>query len=767
MNLGSLGSLFIDMRADTAQFETDMGRAQRVSQQRAEAIQKGIQNAAKNIAAALAAIDVGRRMGDGIKNAIDQADQLSKSSQKLGIGIKELSGLKFAADFSDVDFGSLETGLAKFNQTVHMAIEGSREQKSAFDALGISLTDAAGHYKSTDQYVNEVADAFQHSQDTASKTAVAMALFGRAGADMIPLLNGGSQGIADMTAQAERLGLVIEKTTGKAAEDYNDHLNMIAKTTEGLYNRVADNLLPTLNDLATQYQAWATDSKNVANATEVINTGVRLVIVSALVAKGAFVDLGTVIGGLAAAGQQLHLNWSDMVVPGKAIYKFAKNGDAAMAVMKEAFSDARDSTSKDIEAIVKAWEAGNKAIDKASQTPAGKPPGSKDDGRKVINFGNSTAAYQAVTDQAAQKKRVDDMIASLADQSATLGYNARALDLYRAAAEGASNAQLDMINQLHDNIDAFNAAQKAVEDYQKQQEQLQQMVSSFKDAPQYSGIDAVVGGSFGELGKIDDAGQQLEKWYDNQLQMLDEFRKDRADLQSLWDDKEAQLEQEHQDHLLALEKARQIARLDVLSETFSNIATLSESGNKKLAAIGKASAIAQATIDGILAVQKALAAAPPPLNFVLAGAVGVAQAVNVAKISGVGFESGGYTGDFGTKQVAGVVHGREFVVNAAATARYRGVLEAMNSAPNVPGMSAMASGGGNRDVRVISELGFPVQPVPFVRHGELAVRLRYTEDVASVRGYAMAVHDAENNGPMTKAQNDRTGVRRLPKVARR
>jgi hypothetical protein len=50
-------------------------------------------------------------------------------------------------------------------------------------------------------------------------------------------------------------------------------------------------------------------------------------------------------------------------------------------------------------------------------------------------------------------------------------------------------------------------------------------------------------------------------------------------------------------------------------------------------------------------VQKALASAPPPLNFALAAAAGVAAAVNVAKIAGL--EQGGYTGDVGRKQVAG------------------------------------------------------------------------------------------------------------------
>ncbi len=80
------------------------------------------------------------------------------------------------------------------------------------------------------------------------------------------------------------------------------------------------------------------------------------------------------------------------------------------------------------------------------------------------------------------------------------------------------------------------------------------------------------------------------------------------------------------------------------STFFGEMASLSSSGNKKLAAIGKAAAIAQATIDGFVAVQKALASAPPPWNIALAAAVAVKTGVQVAGImsTNVGsFQSGG------------------------------------------------------------------------------------------------------------------------------
>lgn len=83
--------------------------------------------------------------------------------------------------------------------------------------------------------------------------------------------------------------------------------------------------------------------------------------------------------------------------------------------------------------------------------------------------------------------------------------------------------------------------------------------------------------------------------------------------------------------------------LEFTSKFFSDLSGLSSSSNKKLAAIGKAAAITEATIKGFVAVQNALAAAPPPYSYALAAAAGVAAAANVAKIvsTPTGFAVGG------------------------------------------------------------------------------------------------------------------------------
>lgn len=135
-------------------------------------------------------------------------------------------------------------------------------------------------------------------------------------------------------------------------------------------------------------------------------------------------------------------------------------------------------------------------------------------------------------------------------------------------------------------------------------------------------------------------------------------------------------------------------RLMGSSEFFGTLAQLQSSGSKELFEIGKAAAIAQATIDGIAGVQKALGSLPPPYSFAMAGAVALVAGANVARIASTsygGFKDGGFTGNVGTSEVAGVVHGKEFVLNANATARNRPMLEAMNSGKSIaPGSSQVS-----------------------------------------------------------------------------
>ena len=131
----------------------------------------------------------------------------------------------------------------------------------------------------------------------------------------------------------------------------------------------------------------------------------------------------------------------------------------------------------------------------------------------------------------------------------------------------------------------------------------------------------------------------------------------------------------------------QSARLQTANTFFGSLAELASSENEKMARIGKAAAIAQTiikTYESATSAYASMAAIPvvgPALGAAAAAAAVAAGMANVAAIRSQGtqgFMKGGYTGDLPTTVAAGVVHGQEYVFDAAST-RAIGVdnLEAM------------------------------------------------------------------------------------------
>ena len=183
-----IGALRVVIGADSAALDKGLKDAQS-SIGRFSSSLKGVGLIA---AGALAGVAGGAAVA--IRSALKDADQLGKLAQSIGIPVEELSKLKFAAELSDISLESLGKSVVKLSRGMSEIAGGNTTGAAAqaFKALGISVKDASGQVKSSDTILGEVADRFATYRDGANKTALAVALFGRAGAEMIPLLNQGS-----------------------------------------------------------------------------------------------------------------------------------------------------------------------------------------------------------------------------------------------------------------------------------------------------------------------------------------------------------------------------------------------------------------------------------------------------------------------------------------------------------------------------------------------------------------------------------------------
>ncbi|NYT76558.1 phage tail tape measure protein [Alcaligenaceae bacterium] len=197
-----------------------------------------------------------------IRSSIDTMDATSKLSQSIGTTVESISALTYAADMSGVSQDALAGSLVRLTKGMDDTIRGTGDAKKAFDELGIKVANTDGTLRDNVSVLNDVADKFSGMTDGAKKTALAVQLFGRSGAQLIPFLNSGRDGIKEMTDEAESLGIVLNTKTSKAAEDFNDNLSRIKKASDGFVIQATNDLLPTLSSITKGFVDAARASKS-------------------------------------------------------------------------------------------------------------------------------------------------------------------------------------------------------------------------------------------------------------------------------------------------------------------------------------------------------------------------------------------------------------------------------------------------------------------------------------------------------------------------
>lgn len=188
------------------------------------------------------------------KRAVDAGDALYKMSQKTGLAVEDLGKLQYAADLSGVSSEALQKGMTSLAVGMVEASVGSGQAGEAINRLGVSAKNADGSMRSSMEVLYDLADVFSLMPDGVEKTNLAVDIFGkRLGAEMIPLLNGGGAGLKAMGDEAERLGLIMSTELAKKSEEFNDNVARLGSLSESAGIKIANALIPALNELITQF----------------------------------------------------------------------------------------------------------------------------------------------------------------------------------------------------------------------------------------------------------------------------------------------------------------------------------------------------------------------------------------------------------------------------------------------------------------------------------------------------------------------------------
>ena len=211
-----------------------------------------VTDAAKKLALPLtaAASAVGFSLSQMMSKFLDTGDAIDKASMRLGIGVDKLQSLQYAAKMSGSSAEDMNQALGKLNENIAKAAAGkNKELASLFDKLGISLRDAKGNLRTAADVLPEFADAIQRNTNSTVRARMAIAAFGDAGQKLIPMLQDGSKGLADMEKRAHDLGLTMSGEDVKAAADLGDRFSELGMVFDSFGNTLSAKLAPVLSPI--------------------------------------------------------------------------------------------------------------------------------------------------------------------------------------------------------------------------------------------------------------------------------------------------------------------------------------------------------------------------------------------------------------------------------------------------------------------------------------------------------------------------------------
>ncbi len=181
------------------------------------------------------------------RQAINAADQMSKTAQAIGTTTERLSTLSEVAGYSSISFEEFARAMRNVARSAVDTVNGTGQARQAYSDLGIEVQDASGRLRASEDIMMEVANRFASMEDGAEKTRMAMRLFGeRVGPQMIPMLNQGADGIERMEQRARDLGFEISTNTGRSAERFNDLLRELTRHSASWGRQLGETVLPTL-----------------------------------------------------------------------------------------------------------------------------------------------------------------------------------------------------------------------------------------------------------------------------------------------------------------------------------------------------------------------------------------------------------------------------------------------------------------------------------------------------------------------------------------
>ena len=292
MAQAEVGALRVVLGMDIAQFSEGGKKAQDILDRLAGriGITAGVASAAGTlIGNALAR--AAEKIVEGMKSAIDATAEMADAADKFGISIQTVSAI---VTQGEVPIASLTAALDGLQQSIFKVASNdtSSTAAQAFNAIGVSALGAGGKMRSVSDVIKDIADKFELYRDGIAKDALATALFGQKGAELVTVLSKGSAGIRELTDEAIELGNGLDSKAGAAAQAFKATLAELGKSFDVVYRQIAIKILPIVKDFTVAFADWVKGTVDVRPAADRISSGINSIYIAALETSAGIQRLG-------------------------------------------------------------------------------------------------------------------------------------------------------------------------------------------------------------------------------------------------------------------------------------------------------------------------------------------------------------------------------------------------------------------------------------------------------------------------------------------
>jgi len=230
-----------------------------------------------------------------VQNSFNFIDAIGKTATRTGIATSTIQAFQLAARESGTNIEGANKALEKFARSVGDAQRGLKTMKDIFKALGVELETNDGHFKTTDQLLEEVAIGISGLGSQTQKATALANLFGRQGILLTNALEDlADKGLDAFIDRAERLGLLLSTKTIRRVEAFNDAVGVIKMQIKSFVNNISASFLPIFEKmqktLADKIQKIIDDFEGIDGVAVFVQNTIVEFVAKAIEAIGIFAD---------------------------------------------------------------------------------------------------------------------------------------------------------------------------------------------------------------------------------------------------------------------------------------------------------------------------------------------------------------------------------------------------------------------------------------------------------------------------------------------